>query len=139
MDLSISQDIYGADGLTAEGEWILRAGRDEAAQEGRSEVIQLISKGERTADFLLREDISGKSWHVLLEDGLCNFRFFPVKESVFLTHFALQFGEFGDHAGREVGLGEEGGAVSVSGFRWLPSVSEGGLLYHACRPCLPDS
>lgn len=52
---------------------------------------------------------------------------FPVKESVFLAHFALQFGEFGDHAGREVGLGEEGSAVGVSGFlcREAPVLADG--------------
>lgn len=52
---------------------------------------------------------------------------FSIKESVFLTHFALQFGEFGDHAGREVRLGEEGSAVGVSGFlcREVPVLADG--------------
>ena len=116
MNLAIHQDIHSADGLAAEGEGILRAGGDEATEEGSSQVVQFIREGQRAADGLLRQDVTGEARHVLLEDRLGYVGFFAVQESVFLAHFTLEFGEFGDHAGSEIGLGEEGSTVSVSGF-----------------------
>ena len=62
---------------------------------------------------------------VVLVDGLGDDRISPLQKGVFAPHDPLKFGEFADHLGVQVGLGEqrrlvdarqEGGLIAGDGF-----------------------
>ena len=108
--------MHGANRLTAERKGILRAGRNESAQECRGEIIQLIRQGNGAPSLRFRQNISGKTRHILLENRLRDRRFLPIQKGVFFPHFALEFREFRHHARREIRFGEIGRAESVFRF-----------------------
>ena len=127
VNLSVCNDIDSADGLAAESKGILGARRNESAEEGSGQVIQFICQGESPADGFLRQDIARKARHVLFENGLGHILLLSIEKGIFLAHFALEFGEFGHHAGSKVGFGKVSGPVGISHFfsREIPVFPDG--------------
>ena len=107
----IHEDVEDTDGLAAQGEGVLRTGRNEAAAEHARNGIEFIGNAQDLAHVGLRQDVAGKTRLVLFVNGFGNAFIFTVDEGIFLAHDALEFGEFHDHLRSQVGFRQERSAL----------------------------
>ena len=75
--------------------------------------LQLVGQRDREADLVARQAITRKAWLVVILDGQRNVFGPSVVQRVVAPHRALQLRELADHAGQQVGLGQQGGLVRL--------------------------
>ena len=75
--------------------------------------LQLVGQRDREADLVARQAITRKAWLVVILDGQRNVFGPSVVQRVVAPHRALQLRELADHAGQQVGLGQQGGLVGL--------------------------
>ena len=83
--------------------------------------VDLVGKRERLTGLGRRQGVSRKSRPIVLLDRKRHFLRIALRLGVVAAHDALQFREFADHGGHQIGLGEFGGARNLgSGADALP-------------------
>ncbi len=103
-----------AQGRAPQGIGILGARRLLVDRPEADERVDLVGKRHGERDGCARAAVVGAERRVMLGDGLGHRRRLALVERVIAPHDALQLGELADHAGHEVGLGEEGGTARAA-------------------------
>ena len=111
VEFMSAKDVEDTDGLAAQGEGVLRTGRNEAAAEHARNGIEFIGNTQDLAHVGLRQDVAGKTRLVLFVNGFGNAFIFAVDEGIFLAHDALEFRKFHDHLRSQVGFRQERSAL----------------------------
>ena len=115
---TVKQDTDNADGGTAQGVGVCRSGRNQSNAETTADGVQFVSDRDQCPGVACRQGAPGLGWQIVLRNGV-RYRFrFAVVQCVFPSHDPLDFREFTDHAGYEIGFTEEGGPGHGLTLRW---------------------
>ncbi|MNS88943.1 hypothetical protein D3C72_1229370 [compost metagenome] len=96
--------------MAAQRERVLVARRRQADGPDADQGFQLVGQGHGGAGGGGRQAVAGKARLVVFGGGQGHFFRFAVMARVVRAHDALQFGEFADHVGQQIGLGQQGTA-----------------------------
>ena len=108
--LLLDEDAQRTDGGAAQAERILGAAGFLADGEDAGQRVELVGQRHGDAGAGGRQRAAGAARHVVLVDGGGDFGGLAIGRGVVAPHDSLQFGEFADHRGQQVALGQLGGA-----------------------------
>ncbi len=110
------EDANHAQCRAPQSEGILVAGRNLADAEEAGEDLDLFGKRNGLRDAIFGKPVAGETRPIVLLDRGRDVRRLAVVLRVIAPHEALQLGEFTDHVGDEIGLGEHRRAI---GLLWI--------------------
>ncbi len=103
----LENDVDDAEGLTAQGIGIGRSRRDQADAEESADRVQLVGDADDGPFVGFGKLAARRRGEVMLIDRLGHDGILAGQKGVFAPHDPLEFGEFADHLGVQVGLGEQ--------------------------------
>ena len=115
IQVAFAQHADDAQGMAAQRERVAVAGRDLADAEHADQRFQLVGQRNDGADLAARQTVAGEARLVMILDGVGDIDGKAVMQRVVAAHDALQFGEFADHVGQQVGLGQQCGLFGMQG------------------------
>ena len=101
--------------MTAQGEGVFVAGGQVANAKHADQSFEFVGQGHHQAHGVARQLVAGKARFVVVFDGLGHGVAQAIVAGVVAAHDALQLGEFADHVGEQIGLGQLGGGVDLAG------------------------
>ena len=113
----LHQHPQNTQGGATQGVGVFVAGRNQANAPNTDQGFQLVGQRHGGSHFAVRQVVAGKTRLVVLLDGFGDFFGFAVQAGIVFAHRALQFGEFADHFGNQVGFGQTRGAFGCGGIR----------------------
>ena len=130
----LTDDADDAERGAAQGEGVAGARWSLADREEADQQVQLVRQSHRDGHIGGGDRVSRPARRVVIADGVGHQPLLAVVERVVAAHHALQFGEFADHAGDQVGLGKPSGVACQSR---AGADQRGDLLRQAFQPAHP--
>ena len=109
IEIALAEHADRAQCVATQCERVAVAGRDLADAEHADQRFELVGQRDDRANLAARQAVAGEAWFVVIFDGIGDVGSQAVMLGVVAAHDALQFGEFADHVGQQVGLGQHGG------------------------------